>query len=212
MSNPLLTIMIPVTNDRQVLLELLVKELIVQAGLSGYIGMVEIIWETDNRELSVGAKRQKLLERAKGKFVVGIDSDDWIAPTYIEDIMGILQIHSSEIDHVGFIEHCDIDGQISKSIFSIKHKSWDEQEPGFDQVRCANPKSVIRKEKALWIGFEDMRFGEDRIFSERVTAILKGQIFINKILYYYRHNSKENVDRYGIQQEKRNENSEPTNY
>lgn len=195
MSEYLLTIMIPTTIDRREQFVKLANEL--QKQRQGVSELVEIIWIEDDKEISVGLKRQLLLEDAKGEFVVGFDSDDFPAPTYVNDIVKAL-LQNPTVDHVGFIEDCDIDGQKSKSIFSIKHKSWDEQEAGYDQVRCANPKSVIRKTKALRVGYKDMRWGEDRIFSEAVTPLLNSEIFIEKPLYYYIHRSTNPEERYGL--------------
>lgn len=204
--NELLTIMIPTTVDRRPLFEKLIMELWRQVVENSSAHLVNIIHEEDNKEISVGLKRQRLLERAEGTWVVGFDSDDWPAPSYIQEIVYALK-ENPNTDHVGFIEDCDIDGQKSISIFSIKHKSWDEQEPGYDQVRCANTKSVIRRTKALQIGYEDSRFGEDRVFSEAVTPLLESEVFIEKPLYFYRHNSKENQDRYGFNKSTPNTNN-----
>ncbi len=191
----LLTIMIPTTVDRRLMFADLMNEFWIQC--KGYNDVVEVIWEEDNKEVSVGFKRQKLLERATGVFVVGFDSDDFPHTDYVKDIVKAL-VENPDIDHVGFIEDCDIDGQKSKSIFSIKHKSWDDKEEGYDQVRCANPKSVIRRTKALQVGYQDLRWGEDRIFSEAVTPLLESEVFINKPLYQYRYKSIPNENRYGL--------------
>lgn len=199
MSECLWTIMIPTTVDRDELYEKLCDELhrqIIRLGIE-LNKQIEIISIRDNKEISVGLKRQRLLEKAKGKFVSGFDSDDFPHKDYIEDIW-IAMITNPDTQHIGFIEDCDIDGIKSRSIFSIKHKSWDEIEEGYDQVRCANPKSVIRRTKALQVGFEDLRFGEDRIFSEAVTPLLESEIFIEKPLYRYIHRSSNHNTRYGI--------------
>jgi len=199
MTQPLLTIMIPTTVDRDEMYESLVAELVAQMAEQRLElnKDIEIVSIRDNKEISVGLKRQRLLEMARGIWVVGFDSDDYPHPDYIHDIWGVLYTNP-DIDHVGFIEDCDIDGQKSKSIFSIKHKSWDDKEEGYDQVRCANPKSVIRRTKALEVGYEDSRFGEDRVFSEKVTPLLSSEVFIPKPLYQYRYISTPNEDRYGI--------------
>lgn len=199
MTQPLLSIMIPTTVDRDALCELLIAELWQQIEAIGLEVNkdIQIISIRDNKEISVGLKRQRLLEWAIGTWVVGFDSDDYPAPTYIADIVEAL-VNNPNTDHVGFIEDCDIDGQKSISIFSIKHKSWEEQEPGYDQVRCANPKSVIRRTKALEVGYKDLRWGEDRVFAEAVTPLLKSEVFIDKPLYYYRHISSDSNERYGI--------------
>lgn len=197
MSEPILTIMIPTTVDRREQFANLINELQRQRMGFRIEGLVEIIWREDNKEISVGLKRQQLLEDAKGEFVVGFDSDDFPAPTYLEDILNSL-LSNPEIDHVGFIEDCDIDGAKSRSIFSIKHKSWDEKEEGYDQVRCANPKSVIRRTKALQVGYKDLRWGEDRVFAEAVTPLLESEVFIDKPLYKYIHKSSNPTERYGL--------------
>ena len=211
MTQPLLSILIPSTPDRKnqtsELLECLLKqEYLSKIGIFdvgnitawryyGLLSNIEILIMVDSKENSVGFKRQKLLEYSKGEWVSGIDSDDLVAETYIHDILEALK-HNP--DHVGFVEDCDIDGVKSRSIFSIKHKSWDEKEEGYDQVRCANPKSVIRRTRALQVGFTDCRFGEDRIFSEAVTPLLESEVFIEKPLYKYIHRSSNPTERYGL--------------
>jgi len=199
MNEPIWTIMIPTTVDRDELYEKLVAELVNQMAEQRLElnKDIEIVSIRDNKEISVGLKRQQLLEMANGIWVSGFDSDDFPHPDYIHDIWNVLYTKPN-IDHVGFVESCDIDGQKSKSIFSIKHKSWDEKEEGYDQVRCANPKSVIRRTRALQVGYKDMRWGEDRIFAEAVTPLLESEVFIEKPLYNYIHISTDSNERYGI--------------
>lgn len=195
--NELLTIMIPTTIDRRALFEPLIMELWEQIFNNNAQHLVNIIYEEDDKQISVGAKRQKLLERATGEYVVGFDSDDWPADTYIADILAVLIKHQ-DVDHVGFLEQCNIDGKQSLSIFSIQHLKWEENAYGYDHIRCANPKSVIKRSKAIQVGFQDLRYGEDRIFSEAITPLLSIEVFIDKVLYHYRHTSSDHNERYGI--------------
>lgn len=161
---------------------------------------VEIIWHEDNKEISVGRKRQLLLQRARGIFVVGFDSDDWPAPDYLIQIVSAINCNPN-VDHVGFWELCTFNGERPRlSLFSIRYHKWGENVDGYHYVRCANPKSVIRREKALQVGFEDSRFGEDIKFSEAVTPLLVNEVFIDKILYNYRYVDSEFNERYGIAQ------------
>jgi hypothetical protein len=46
----------------------------------------EFCVEFDNKEMSIGMKRQKLLDSAKGKYLSFIDDDDEITDAYIEDL------------------------------------------------------------------------------------------------------------------------------
>lgn len=193
----ILSICLPTTYDRRNQFYKLLQEILRQINECGFSDIVEILIDEDAKFKSIGQKRQDLLERATGTFVAGCDSDDWIAPTYILDIVTAL-INNPDTDHVGFNEYCSVNGKISYSIFSIRHNKWSEREIGYDQVRCANPKSVIRRTKALQAGYDDERHGEDRHFSERVTPLLLSEVFINKPLYHYIHISTNTNERFGI--------------
>ena len=198
MNNTLLSILLPTTVDRRHCFYPLLQEILMQINeLNAAHDYIELVIDEDDKLKSIGLKRQHLLERATGIWVVGIDSDDWIAPTYLTDILQALNV-KPDTDHVGFIEDCLINGEQSFSIFSIEHKQWAENTDGYQHIRCANPKSVIRRTKALEVGFKNIRFGEDKIFSEAVTPLLTSEVFIDKPLYFYRHTSSDFNLRYGI--------------
>ena len=197
MTQPLLTIMLPTTIDRRRRFYVLLHELLGQINKLAIGEEIEIIIDEDNKQKSIGKKRQDILEKANGIWVVGIDSDDFIHPEYVYDIYMSLK-SNPQIDHVGFLEDCNIDGVNSLSIFSIKHQQWAENTDGYDHICCANPKSVIRRTKALQVGYQDIRFGEDRIFSEAVTPLLVSEVFIDKPLYRYIHISSPHNERYGF--------------
>lgn len=197
MSHPLLSILLPTTTDRRPMFDKLLAEIKRQIKEADYDYHVEIIIDEDEKQKSIGRKRQDLLEKASGTHISYIDSDDWIAPTYIRDIVYALITHQF-VDSIGFYERVNINGKISKSIFSIRYKKWAENVDGYGHIRCANPKSVIRRTKALQVGYEDRRHGEDRIHSEAVTPLLETEHFIDKELYYYNYVTVKNEDRYGI--------------
>ena len=60
---------------------------------------VEILVEIDNGEKSIGTKRNLLLERAKGDYIVFIDDDDMISDTYVSRILEC--IDKSQPDVIG---------------------------------------------------------------------------------------------------------------
>lgn len=200
MNNPLLTITIPTTIDRRHLFYPLWLELSTQIYDNRLLHLVELIHEEDDKTMPVGAKRQLLLERARGKFVIGFDSDDWPAESYVFAITQAIY-NNPDADHIGFYESCSFNGTNEKrSIFSIRYQKWQEDVDGM-HVRCANPKSAILREKALQVGFAPERFGEDRVFSEAVTPLLANEIFIDQDLYYYRYNEEPHDVKYGFDKE-----------
>lgn len=52
---------------------------------------LDICIDFDNRESPIGAKRQRLLEKAQGKYLCFIDDDDDITDAYVEDVLGMIR-------------------------------------------------------------------------------------------------------------------------
>jgi len=73
----LLSLLICSLKDRQGYLERLMQ--ILDPQLSGIEDKVEVIVELDNGERSIGAKRNALLDKAKGEYLAFIDDDDIIS-------------------------------------------------------------------------------------------------------------------------------------
>jgi len=162
-----------------------------------YDDEIEILFECDNKEISVGAKRQKLLERATGEYIVFIDDDDWVADFYVSEILKAIKYTP---DCIGFLIDCDIEGVKSNAKASLRYKEWQENVDGFKYVRSIYHKTPVKREIALQVGFSDKRFGEDYEYSQRIMPLLKTEVFINKVMYYYIYRSKNQTanERYGI--------------
>ena len=52
---------------------------------------LEICLDFDNKESSIGTKRQRLLDRAQGKYLCFIDDDDEISDAYVEDVLEMIR-------------------------------------------------------------------------------------------------------------------------
>lgn len=167
---------------------------------------IEIISEKDNKEMSIGKKRDILYNRAKGVFSVQVDDDDWLDSNYIAEVYTRLNAN----DCVGYIEHCTINGEESLSKISIECKEWKELQPHqnskFKYFRTPFFKTPIRTELCKRVGVNDMRYSEDHDFSKRIFPFLMTESFINKPMYFYSANSltrEQHNLRYGIVQPKR---------
>jgi hypothetical protein len=163
-----------------------------------YPGLCEILFECDNKEISVGAKRQKLLERASGAYVVFVDDDDEVNDVYIPKIINKIIINQP--DSVGFIIECDMEGKKETAIASNKYSDWCENEDGFKYCRTPYHKTPIKRELALSIGYKDMRFGEDYDYSKRLkeSHLIKKESFIEEVMYYYNYKFEDPKIKYGI--------------
>lgn len=189
---PILSVLLPTVQSRCDLFAKLHAEVLRQAAGKP----VEVIVACDNKEISIGKKRQNLLEAATGEYVVYIDDDDWISTTYVDQILAAL---ASNPDCVGFLIECTTNGRNrQKAIASMRYKQWGEQRDGFAHVRSPYQKTPIRRELALKAGFPDLRYSEDRVYSSKVTPLIKTEVFVDAILYYYRFRSENFNQKYGV--------------
>ena len=196
----ILTICIPTIYGREDNYSNMVENINEQISNSKNTGKVLIIKEVDNKELSIGLKRQKLLDNVTTPYCVQIDDDDDIAPDYISEVMKAL---SSEPDCVGYLESVNMDGAERTCIHSNRFDNWYTSHQGYDYVRCIFNKDVIKTSIAKTIGFTDLRYAEDYDFSFRLkqSQLLEREVFIDKIMYYYNtkiYTPKEQNERYGI--------------
>ena len=147
---------------------------------------VEVIYESDNKEMSIGAKRQKLLMRSNADYFVQIDDDDTVAPDYVDKVLEALK---SKPDCVGYLEDIVWDGKQLTASHSIRFPQWADKQDGFDFVRTPFYKDVIRTGIAQMVGIRDMRFGEDHDFAKRIKPHLKTEVFIDEKMYFYNFNT-----------------------
>lgn len=157
---------------------------------------VEIIHYCDNRELNVGHKRQKMLERSRGEYVCAIDDDDWVPDYYMSKIMEGIE---KDVDCIGFLVRLFGYG-LHPILCSISNRwdGWNEDEGGFKFTRCPNHLAVIKRKHALQIGFPNKKTGEDADFSMALkkSGLIKTEHFINEVMYDYRHDGNKSESRH----------------
>lgn len=157
---------------------------------------VEVLVACDNKEISIGKKRQNLLEQATGDYIAFIDDDDWVSDHYVDKILAALE---TSPDCVGFLITCTTNGKDPRSaITSMRYREWGERIDGYAHVRSPYQKTPIRREIALKVGFPDLRYAEDRVYSRGVTALIKTEAFVNEVLYFYRYRKEPFSLKYGI--------------
>lgn len=195
---PLLSIMVPTTVDRRPDFDLLWNELNRQArGLP-----VELLFDEDNKEISIGAKRDRMYRRAKGLFSWQIDSDDWLHESAVAMIVeGIRK--NPDADAICFKELCNINGEQKTSNFSSSYADWFGEgnllPDGFNYHRTPFFKTAIKTDLCKRIGVADIRYGEDHDFARRIKPFIQTEVYIDEFIYHYIHVSKpeEHRSRYG---------------
>lgn len=151
------SILIPTIPGREESLQRLLRSLHDRINRLAPTLRVQFCIEFDNREMSIGLKRQKLLERALGKYISFIDDDDDITDAYIEDFMATLQ---------GEYHVMRLRGQMREYTFkhSIDMKMTDKMATMDDPpvfIRPPNHLNPMMADVAKLVKFRDATYGED---------------------------------------------------
>jgi glycosyltransferase involved in cell wall biosynthesis len=146
---------------------------------------VEVITDI-SMNYNIGTKRNKLLALASGKYIVYLDDDDLISPDYVEKILVACK---SDCDCIGISGMITTNGSREMQWHISKDfQMWFER--GNVYYRTPNHISPVKRELALAAGFPERGFSEDFEYSMRLLPMLKTEIKIPGILYYYRFENK----------------------
>ena len=200
MSKPLLSILIPTVVDRDAQYKILKRKIYEQtyANHDWLTEIVEILSLSDNKEMTIGEKRERLYKKAIGDFSWQIDDDDSIADDAISLILQAIK-ENPGVDCITFRENCMMNGKYKSSNHSLVYEKWQDNFDGYDYVRCPFYKDVIRTEIAQSVPFPKIRYNEDEQWSMAIRPHLKTEYHIDKELYYYIYEPKDtHNERYGI--------------
>lgn len=143
----------------------------------------EICIEFDNREMSIGKKRQKLLENAKGKYLAFIDDDDDVTDAYIEDLYAMIQ---------GEFHVMRLRGRIHPYTFthSIDNALNMPMAKGDVFLRPPNHLNPMLSDIAKLINYGDATRGEDLDWTIRMakTGFLKNEYKSDESRIHYNYN------------------------
>jgi len=196
--NKLLTILIPTIISRKECFDELVEELKKQS--KPYGNQIEIISLCDNKEISIGEKRNKLNAMANGKYVVQWDDDDWICEDGIDLIIeGI----NKDVDCITYDAPFNKKGLLEGRLYSYSTQYYYSYDKNIDTFFLSpDQKCVIKKEIVDKVKFKEIRYQEDLQFLYDINPYLNTEYRIEKNVYFNLNRSNDSVldfnKRYGI--------------
>tara|TARA_R110001592_G_scaffold361902_2_gene674024 strand:- start:1065 stop:1637 length:573 start_codon:yes stop_codon:yes gene_type:complete len=143
---------------------------------------VEILIESDERQMTIGQKRNKLLDRATGDYICYVDDDDLVSVDYIEKILKSIETNP---DCVGIQGIITVDGLNPKKFkHSIDYNGWYEENEIY--YRTPNHWNPVKREIASLVKFDpEKSFGEDKCYSDRLRVHLNSEVRIDEAIYYF---------------------------
>lgn len=188
----MLSVLIPSIPARKDMLNLLWDDLWKQNNELNWdhpmLGLVEFLIDDDRRfldgGLSIGKKRQKLVEMASGKYLCFLDDDESIAPNYLETLV---RLCNEDNDVCTFRNITKLDTFWTVVDMSLSHTENEQVTP--DSIVKRKPWHVcpVRSEFAKLYEFEDSNYGEDWQWFERVLSHCQTEAKSNAIIHQYNH-------------------------
>ena len=162
----------------------LIRTLNQQVIENNLLDKVQILSLCDTKEISVGEKRNILLNKSIGRYVCFIDDDDLIATDYLIKIISAISSNSDVITFCGeYIEN----GQTTPFSISTIHRGNYNHPNIF--YRLPNHLCPVKREIAVSCLFTDKNYGEDSDYAERINQHIKNEFHIQDKLYFYMYDS-----------------------
>jgi len=184
-----LSILICTVHGRELSYEKLKEELETQIAIYNLVGEVEIISHKDNREITVGAKRNLLKREGTGNYICFIDDDDMVSRNYLKVIFDAIQ---SDVDIITFNVQKYLNGEVDKIycpnvyIGSLVSGNY----CFMNNLLHLCPHKRIFSDK---IEFPEKNFGEDFEYSLSLIKLLPTEKRIEDVLYNYYFSSSETL-------------------
>lgn len=156
------TVLIPTIPGREKKLQMLIQSIHEKVNRICPELRLEVLVGFDNKEQSIGMKRENMLQSAKGKYVAFIDDDDDITDAYIEDLRDTIR-SSSQVMRIR--------GEINQYTFthSIENKLSDTMARNGVFLRPPNHLNPMMTDVAKMIHYTDSLRGEDLDWAIRLA-------------------------------------------
>jgi len=150
---------------------------------------IEILINIDDKQKSTGEKRNELVAKSRGKYVVFIDDDDKVPNYYVQQMVLACKSNADCIAINGIMTtdgKDEIAWRLSKDNPNITIK-----ENGKNiYLRTTNHITAVKREHAIKAPFPNKSNGEDKAYSDAVNVFLKTEYTISLPMYHYDYSSK----------------------
>ena len=177
-----LSILTPTIPGREAQVKALSERIAAQIGHDE----VEHLILSDNRQRSIGEKRQALVDIAQGDYIAFCDDDDNIAEDYVAEI---IKATKQGPDVITFKQGSSYNGQKSTVVFKLGQGDGPYTIDGTTH-RDAWHVCAWRRDLVDGCQFGFSNYGEDRVWSVQARQRAKTTVHIDRVLHYYTHDAE----------------------
>lgn len=189
MKTPLLSVLIPATPKRyHSHLWPLWCRLQAQVDELAEEGAVELLVFLDNRQRTIGEKRDALVQMSRGRFVAFCDDDDNVAENYVAELIKAIRQAKDDCSVITFKQLAVINGEEAVCTFSLANRNEPFKVPTFTRMPwhvCA-----WRGDMARRVRFPASNYGEDWAWARHLVLEATGEIHLPHILHTYQYDER----------------------
>lgn len=150
---------------------------------------VQLLTIIDNRKMTIGEKRNNLINMAIGKYIVMIDDDDSVSDDYVDCLIRATG-ENSDVIVFNMERYCNgiFDRNVYFDMNYTKNQTFSDRYERLPNHLCCYKRSVVKN-----IKYPHINNGEDFIYADIIHKIINTQTKIKKNLYKYEYNDNISV-------------------
>jgi len=150
---------------------------------------VEILCLVDNKSMTIGEKRQSMVDIARGRWIGFLDDDDDVADDYIESLVEAMTEKPADV--ITFDQYCVVNGDE----FTVNFKMGNKHEqyiPTSTKYLNRPPYHMCfwHRKIAKNVKFQPISYGEDISWCSAMYPYIHSETHIDKMLHHYRYSDK----------------------
>lgn len=167
----------------------IINELYKQISESQLTDHIQLLTFGDSREMSVGEKRNWLIDMSyRCKYIQFIDDDDKVSEDFVKSIYDASLEDSDVITFKG--EYHKNGNYVADFVI---HQTTQDINTKDALYRKPNHISCVKRIIAAQCKFPNQNYNEDSAYADQINAIIKTSTHIDKKLYYYMYDDSKSM-------------------
>ena len=155
---------------------------------------IKVINHETNRGLA--AARISAFSQAQGKYIINVDSDDWVEPNYLEELLNAAEREDADVVGCNLIKEFGDRTEVVKVLLpsdgkECVRKLLTGEISGWLHIKLMKKEVIDSNPGDWWV--EGLDLTEDLLFSVQFFYYARKIVYIDKELYHYRQDNNSSL-------------------